>query len=74
MRDDFSIHTLPTWASYSSIINMVAMFFIITKSIGSDPVYSLPIVLMFCALYALTVYLAHITNKDNEKKDDYALV
>ena len=53
---------------------MISLYFIAMTSIGTNPVHSLPIVLMFCALFVLTVYLTHITNKDNEKREDYVLV
>ena len=74
MRDEFTVHTLPKWARYDTIVSMISLYFIAMTSIGTNPVHSLPIVLMFCALFVLTVYLTHITNKDNEKREDYVLV
>lgn len=73
MRDEFTVHTLPKWARYNTIINMVAMFFIITKSIGTNPVHSLPIVLMFCGMFVATLWLGYSVSRQEERKEEYEL-
>ena len=73
MRDEFTVHTLPKWARYNTIVSMISLYFIVMTSLGTSPTYSLPIVLMFCGMFVATLWLGYSVRRKEERKEEYEL-